>query len=471
MKNLYKETATAKPAKAIILPSIKEDNSMKALVLAAGKGNRLEGFTTQKPKGLLPVAGMPLLGRVLHNLKEAGVQDVWVVVGYKGDMIRKEIGEKYAGLKIHYITASNWKKGNLHSFLAAQEIFETNFILCMSDHIFDPSIAKTLLKCKLDNTLILAIDRKDYTSDDNKVLEQDGIIIKIGKSINPFNGVDTGLFLCSPKIFKYAKEAAQQEAVELVDAVRIAALNKDAKVIDISGHYWADIDTKQDLERGKRILVKATQKKRGASDFIAHYIHRPIENTIIYHLSDLKVTPNQLTIMTNVLAWSITYLFFSGQLLIGSILTFVVGVMDGLDGKLARIKRRETRLGRMEHAFDLLFEFSWLIALALFLSRNEGLLPLELCMFALMFIAFYRLCYDQFSRTMKVSLDIYGRFERVFRRIAGRRNIYNIYIFIGVIFSIPLYSLFGILIHSALTAVVYAYRAAVHMHTADKKSV
>lgn len=443
---------------------------MKALILAAGEGNRLK-LTKQKPKALLRIAGISLLGRVLRGLKEVGVRDIWIVVGYKADIIQKEIGENYAGLKIHYVDAPNWEKGNLHSFLAAQGIFETNFMLCMCDHIFDSNIARTLLECKLDRALVLAIDRNGYAPDDNKVLERDGMIVKIGKSINPSNGVDTGLFLCSPKIFKYANEAVQQGAVELADVVRIAASNKDARVIDVSGYYWADIDTKRDFERGKRLLVKATQKKRGASDFIAHYIHRPIENAIIYHLSDLKVTANQLTIATNVLAWLVTYLFFSGHLLIGAILTFVVGVMDGLDGKLARIRRRETRLGRMEHAFDLLFEFSWLIALALFLSRTEGLLPLELCMFALMFIAFYRLCYDQFSRTMKVSLDIYGRFERAFRRVAGRRNVYNVYIFVGIIFGVPLYSLFGILIHSALTAVVYAYRASVHMHAADKESI
>jgi len=449
---------------------INEVIHMKALVLAAGQGSRLEELTKHKPKALLRIAGIPLLGRVLRGLREVGVQDVWVVIGYKADMIRKEIGKNYAGLEIHYLDAPNWEKDNLYSFLAAQGIFETNFILCMCDHIFDTHIAKTLLECEFDSALVLAVDRKGYGPDDTKVLERDGRIVEIGKSINPSNCVDTGLFLCSLKIFKHANEAAHQGAVELADAVRMAASNKDARVIDVSGYYWADIDTKRDLERGKRLLVKDTQKKRGASDFIAHYINRPIENAIVYHLSDLKVTPNQLTLATNVLAWLVTYLFFSGHLLIGSILTFAVGVMDGLDGKLARIKKRETRLGRMEHAFDLLFEFSWLVALALFLSRSEGLLPLELSIFALMFIAFYRLCYDQFSRTMKVSLDIYGRFERAFRRVAGRRNIYNVYIFVGVIFDMPLFSLFGILFHSALTAVVYAHRASVHLHAADRLS-
>jgi CDP-L-myo-inositol myo-inositolphosphotransferase len=301
------------------------------------------------------------------------------------------------------------------------------------------------------------------------VLEHEEIILEIGKHINPSNCVDTGFFFFSPKIFSYAEIAVKQGASELADCIRLAAQNKDARVFDISGHYWVDVDTKEDVERAKRILAKHSQKKRGASDFIAHYVNRPIENAIIYRISDSGITPNQVTILTNVLAYIVTALFLFGHLLTGSILMFIVGVIDGLDGKLARIRGHTTRLGRMEHLFDLLFEFSWLIALAIFLSQSGGSLPLILVTSSITFIAFYRFCYDQFSRTMGISLDVYGRFERAFRRIAGRRNIYNVYILIGVLLGTPLYSLIGILIHSALTAVVYASRTAIHMHAIDKK--
>lgn len=177
-----------------------------------------------------------------------------------------------------------------------------------------------------------------------------------------------------------------------------------------------------------------------------------------------------MTIATNILAWFVTYLFFSGHLGLGSLLTFVVGVIDGLDGKLARIRGCATKLGLMEHPFDMLYEFSWLIAIALHLSQSEGLLPLIYASFSIMLIAFYRFCYDHFSRATGISLDVYGRFERAFRRIAGRRNIYNVYILISVLLGVPLYSLLVIMVHSTLTAAVYAYRAAKHLHDLDKKS-
>ena len=100
------------------------------------------------------------------------------------------------------------------------------------------------------------------------------------------------------------------------------------------------------------------EKDKGASDLLAHYVHRPIENRVVLYLMKTRVTPNQVTVLTNILAYVVTVLYLFGYLLPGSLLSFVVGLMDGIDGKLARAKNMTSRLGKMEHAFDLLFEFS-----------------------------------------------------------------------------------------------------------------
>ena len=67
--------------------------SPEALVLAAGEGSRLRKHARQKV--LQPIAKIPLLGRILRGLKEAGIRKVHIVVGYEGDNIREEIGENY----------------------------------------------------------------------------------------------------------------------------------------------------------------------------------------------------------------------------------------------------------------------------------------------------------------------------------------------------------------------------------------
>lgn len=77
-------------------------SSIHALVLAAGEGSRLRKYAELKP--LLHVTGIPLLGRVLHGLKEAGIKNVYIIIGYEGDAIR-EHGENYAELNIQYVAA------------------------------------------------------------------------------------------------------------------------------------------------------------------------------------------------------------------------------------------------------------------------------------------------------------------------------------------------------------------------------
>ncbi|MDI6904458.1 MAG: hypothetical protein QMD13_03055 [Candidatus Bathyarchaeia archaeon] len=198
----------------------------------------------------------------------------------------------------------------------------------MGDHLFDPQIVKNLINVHLKGSLILAVDRVGYSPDDTKVLENNEVILDIGKSINPLDCVDTGFFLCSPRIFTYAEKAAKQGASELADCVRLAAQNKEAHVLDVSGRWWVDVDTEEDFKRAKRLLVERSQKSRGASDFVAHYFNRPTENAIVQRIADSWITPNKLTIATNVLAYIVTALFFTGHLLVGSVLTFVVGVMD-----------------------------------------------------------------------------------------------------------------------------------------------
>lgn len=233
---------------------------MKAVILAAGRGSRFGELTKNRHKTLLPVAGVPLLGRILQGLKEAGIREVWIVIGYKADTIKKEFGSSYNGLKINYIYAKRWKKGNLYSLLAVEKIMKTRFILCMSDHLFDPEIVKKLKNTNSRCTVILAVDKTRCLPEDTKVLEQDGFIIKIGKNINPSNCVDTGFFLCSPKVFKYAAEAAKKGMTELSDAIQIAAMHRDARVIDVSGFFWADIDTKQDLEYINNLLLYSKEE-------------------------------------------------------------------------------------------------------------------------------------------------------------------------------------------------------------------
>jgi len=458
---------------------------MKCLILAAGKGNRLPARGDSKP--LVSLLGLSLIERTILTARSCGLTEFYVVTGYNGEKLRDFLEQlsRSRNLKINCVINDEWQKENGLSVLKAKDLLNENFALLMSDHIFDDRILKELIGGGMKSSVVLAVDRRKPMLGDTKVLEREGRILGIGKDIGKSNCIDTGIFLCSPTIFSYIEEAVKEGKTELAHGIAKAAENSDAQVFDITQvesyatkmrkeikPWWIDIDTGKDLLRAKEMIIENASKN--PSDALAYYVHKPIENKLVALISNFNITPNQLTIMVNILAYTVTALFFFGYLLPASVLSFVVGIADGLDGKLARVKLKTSKLGSLEHSFDLLFEFSWFISLSWFLFRSTGSnAPLVLCIFIILFIAFYRHVYDQFRRAMGRSLDDSGDFERKFKRIAGRRNLYNIPILVGILL-VPLYSLNAliyslifILLHSGLTAVVYSLRAIKHMYAVD----
>jgi CDP-L-myo-inositol myo-inositolphosphotransferase len=454
---------------------------MKALIIAAGRGSRLENFTRGIPKPLTRLLGLSLIERIILTVKQAGIREFVITVGYQGEKIKKHLGDgSRFGIKIRYVENEKWDEGNGLSVLKARKLINENFILLMSDHIFDGRILKEFVNYDFTSTLVLAVDKVEPSPEDTKVFERDGKILKIGKDIQESNYVDTGIFLCSPSIFSSIEGAVKKGETEISDCIKKIVVEGEVEVFDISQinsyqskmrkeikPWWIDIDREEDLIRARKLIIESASKN--PSDLLAHYLHKPIENALVAVISNFSITPNQLTFLVNVLAYTATVLFFLGYLLPASVLTFIVGIVDGLDGKLARVKLLTSKLGSLEHSFDLLFEFSWFIALSYYLYNSlDSAVPLFLCIFIILFIAFYRHVYDQFRRAMGMSLDDAGEFERRFKRVAGRRNLYNIPILVGVLLAAPLYSLVFILIHSGITAIIYSARAVKHLRLLDR---
>jgi len=463
--------------------------NMKALIIAAGKGSRLESLTKDKPKPLAQLLGLSLIERVIRTVKQSGINEFVVVVGYLGEKIIAKLGDKIIaklgdgerlGVKITYIENREWKRGNGISVLKAKELLNENFVLLMADHIFDYRILKELVDYDIRNSVILAVDRREPSPGDTKVMEKRGKIVNIGKNVEESNYIDTGIFLCSPKIFSYIEEAAKEGKTELADGIDKAAKNRDAQVFDITQinsyipsmrkeikPFWIDIDTKEDLIKAKKLLIENACK--GRNDLLATYVNKPIENFIVSRLANTRITPNQVTILTNVIAYTSTFLFLKGYLLFASLLTFIVSFMDGVDGKLSRVKIASSNIGEMEHAFDFLFEHSWYIALAIYLSEAYGISAILLCTFVILFDSFSHYCEQAFEKAIKGHpLPDYERTEQLFRKFDGRKNSYIIFILIGVLLNIPFWSLVTIFVWSLISAIFYCSRTILHLYRTDK---
>ena len=228
----------------------------------------------------------------------------------------------------------------------------------------------------------------------------------------------------------------------------------------------------------KRAVVFRTQKGL----HFTGYMNKPIEDRIVYHISERTwITPNAITVLGNVLAFAITPLFIMGYFFYASLLAYLVGIIDGLDGKLARSRGFLTRLGHIEHSFDMLFEQTWYLSFALGLYLAYGLWWLLLAGGAFLVLdTFVRHVYMQFKDTMGIALTAASPLDRRFALVDGRRNMYLLYMIafsgLGLMglslgpFPMPAYALFAMLAHAWLTAVFYVVRACQHMRKADETS-
>jgi len=229
---------------------------------------------------------------------------------------------------------------------------------------------------------------------------------------------------------------------------------------------WCEVETAADAERCKRALVRGAQKH--TLDLVAWYVNRPLEAALTRSLADTPITPNQVTALTSALAYVVTGLFLARAWLPASLLALVVNVLDGVDGKLARVKAMSSRLGQLEHSLDQLYEQSWYAAFAWGSYRQLGdtrVLGVGVAM--LLCDGFARHVSMQFRQVTGVPLGDYSPADRAFRRVDGRRNIYSLHMLLAVLIGRPHYAVCTMALHALLTGVVYFIRAATHLRQLD----
>jgi choline kinase len=222
---------------------------MKCLIIAAGMGTRLKELGESKP--LTPVAGVPLIERVIGSAIEGGVEEFFIVIGYAGDRVRaflEPLGRRLQ-VPITLIENEDWEAPNGMSVLKAKEHLDSPFLLMMSDHLFDPEIPRLLSRFPLgDNELVLAVDTNLNNplvdmEDVTRVLTNGNRIEQIGKGNAEYNCFDTGIFLCAPALFTAIETSIRESGdASLSGGVRVLAQEGRARCCPIDGLFWLDVD-------------------------------------------------------------------------------------------------------------------------------------------------------------------------------------------------------------------------------------
>jgi 1L-myo-inositol 1-phosphate cytidylyltransferase len=233
---------------------------MNCLIVAAGMGGRLRQRGQSKP--LVPVNGVRLLERVITRARSAGVERFFVVSGYRGEELRAalDIFSAHEAIPIVHVSNDEWQRGNGVSVLKARPFLNGPFLLTMCDHLVDPAILRDLIASPLEpDTVTLAVDFNVAGSindldDVTRVMCSNGRIVHIGKVIREFNAIDTGVFLCTPVIFD-ALEVSQAAGDDSISgAMNVLAREDRARVFDIQGRLWLDVDDPATLDKAETLL-------------------------------------------------------------------------------------------------------------------------------------------------------------------------------------------------------------------------
>lgn len=244
---------------------------MQAIILAAGMGRRLGEYTKDNTKCMLSINGEKLIDRTLAILSNLNVTKVIIVIGYKGENLKKYIGNRYHGLlDIKYVNNPIYDKtNNIYSLsLAKEEMIKDDTLLFESDIIYDESIVKKLLDNTWPNLALVA--KWEYWMDGTvvKIDKENNILSFVSKDM--FNFHDTDDYYKTINIYKFSKEFARNKYIPFLNAYCqawgnneyyeqvlkvLTFLNRtDLKALPISDEKWYEIDDIQDLDIAETIF-------------------------------------------------------------------------------------------------------------------------------------------------------------------------------------------------------------------------
>ena len=248
----------------------------RAVILAAGRGSRLQSLTENMPKCLVEIGGAPLLVRTLDGLAEQGLDEAVIVIGYGGETVRERIGESHAGLAIHYVEAPDFAStNNIRSLWDARDYLDRDVLLLEADVVFDAEVVGALLEVPGSSAAVAPFERPlsgtvvhcnaadcvtSFTLGADQGPGFDSV--QALKTVNIYLLREALLRdLVVPRLCRTVEAGHVERYYETVlqECVAEGSL-RDLAAVDVSSHRWYEVDDPRDLDAAQfRFLEREAQ--------------------------------------------------------------------------------------------------------------------------------------------------------------------------------------------------------------------
>ena len=358
-----------------------------AVVLAAGRSERLRAVTGGGSKALVQLGGLKLVERAVRGLLNMGIGEVVVVVGYHAGPVGAVVSRLKPG-RVNAVLAHDWELGNGSSLAAAEEFMHEQdlFVVITVDHVFGEGTLHNLVRAGeqlevqpggsrseteppsqglvageeepafepagiefepefLDCFLNRRIERPSRERVVLRVRIRGERAVAFGKHIDE-PAIDCGAFLLPSEAFESQREAAAEGDHTLSGAVSRLAAYRRLRAVPITDRmWWQDIDTPKDLRKARSQLRRSLVKDGDGP--VSRYLNRPVSTRISMALAPVRPSPDLISLVSVGLALVAAWLLATSRGILGGIVIYAASVLDGVDGETARLFMRAGPRGAM----------------------------------------------------------------------------------------------------------------------------
>ena len=221
---------------------------MKGVIISAGIGSRLWKTTKQVPKTLLPYKNGTILSTIIEQLKQAGITELIIVVGFKKNYIVDYLQKNPQSLPVTFVENLEWEKGNALSVYKVKDYIKNEpFLLSMADHLVKVEALKQIVNSpeRINLLLVDPFITENFDLDDaTKVKTENDYIIAIGKELTDYNAIDCGIFRLEPDFFSAVEKAVAKGKDSISNAIaELIPLRRIKSITLNKANQWLDIDT------------------------------------------------------------------------------------------------------------------------------------------------------------------------------------------------------------------------------------